>query len=362
MLSEGMSEVAIADANPSPDVIAEVTTVVRRVVAGRVSNRDAVDEIVQETLARVLATRGRLDDRSLFPFAIVTARNLVASQWRSIDTGKRNEHRLLDRDEGSQPEDGVVEEEEAQAVRAALDRLMPVEREVLVAHEVAGQDTRSIADEHGMTPGAVSSQLHRARARLRVEYLLEMDGRPPPSSQCHSVLLALSAGDQRRQAEVDAGHHLLECDFCAELSEPLFDRRAKSDADPTRIAIRMDADIVTARQRGRDVAMLTGFSATEATMIATAISEIARNIVRFARRGEIAITQVTEDGVSGVTIVARDAGPGIADLDQAMVVGYTTYGGHGLGLPGSRRLMDEFEITSEPGRGTTVAMTKWHRR
>ena len=84
--------------------------------------------------------------------------------------------------------------------------------------------------------------------------------------------------------------------------------------------------------------------------------------MRFARGGEITIALVADGDVPGVMIVARDAGPGIADIDQALTVGYTTYGGRGLGLPGSRRLMDEFEITSEIGRGTTVTMTKWHRR
>jgi serine/threonine-protein kinase RsbT len=96
-------------------------------------------------------------------------------------------------------------------------------------------------------------------------------------------------------------------------------------------------------------------------VIATAISEIARNIVRFARRGDITMTLVAQGDVAGVTVVARDAGPGIADVDRALEVGYTTYGGRGLGLPGSRRLMDEFTISSEVGRGTTVTMTKWRR-
>jgi serine/threonine-protein kinase RsbT len=173
-------------------------------------------------------------------------------------------------------------------------------------------------------------------------------------------LFSLSDGDRRRQREVDAGQHLLECDFCAGVSEPLLDRRSKRD-DEVRVGVRVDADIVTARQKGRELAMRAGFSDSDATVVATAISEIARNIVRFARRGEVVMTVVADGDTSGVTIVARDAGPGIPDIDQAMVVGYTTYGGRGLGLPGTRRLMDEFEITSEPGRGTTVTMTKWHR-
>ena len=123
----------------------------------------------------------------------------------------------------------------------------------------------------------------------------------------------------------------------------------------------VDRDIVVARQRGHDMAMEAGFSATESTVIATAISEIARNIVRFARRGNVMLTIVENDGVQGVLVVAQDAGPGIADLETALQEGSTTYGGLGLGLPGCRRLMDQFEITSEPGRGTTVTMTKWKR-
>jgi len=345
--------------NGSTDVLAEASEVVRRVVGRRIPDRDVVDEIAQETIARVLGTRRRLDDSAVLPYAIVVARNLIASHWRGLDTDKRHEHRLVDRTAIEQPDDSVVADEEKMAIRAALERLSPSEREVLVAHDVSRQDTKSLADDLGSTSRAITAQLHRTRAKLRVEYLLEMHGRPP-SARCQPVLFSLSDGDRRRQREVDAGQHLLECDFCAGVSEPLLDRRSKRD-DEVRVGVRVDADIVTARQKGRELAMRAGFSDSDATVVATAISEIARNIVRFARRGEVVMTMVADGDTSGVTIVARDAGPGIPDIDQAMVVGYTTYGGRGLGLPGTRRLMDEFEITSEPGRGTTVTMTKWHR-
>ena len=101
--------------------------------------------------------------------------------------------------------------------------------------------------------------------------------------------------------------------------------------------------------------------AVERQLAALSPDALARNIVRFARRGQVTITVLADGDVPGVRIVARDAGPGIADIDSALVEGYSTYGGLGLGIPGARRLMDEFDITSEVGRGTTVTMTKWHR-
>jgi serine/threonine-protein kinase RsbT len=132
-------------------------------------------------------------------------------------------------------------------------------------------------------------------------------------------------------------------------------------AGEVRIPIRADADVVVARRRGRELAAAAGLSATELTVVATAISEIARNIVMFASHGELVVSVVGEDGRQGVMVVARDVGPGIADLERALQDGYSGYGGLGLGLPGSRRLMDEFEITTEVDKGTTVTMTKWRR-
>lgn len=338
-----------------------VTALVRRVVRARVRDADVADDIVQETMTRLLSARRRLDDRAVGPFAIVTARNIIASQWRRDETSKRHLHRLADPQDPPAPDEKLLKDEEAGAVRAALQRLSLRERTVLVAHEVDGRDTGSLAADLGSTPGAVAAQLGRSRAKLRVEYLLELEGEPP-TPRCRPVLLSLSGGDRRRQAELDSGYHLIDCDFCAAVSEPLFDRRSKAESDEIRVAVQSDSDIVTARQQGSNLAQRAGFSVMEATVVATAISEIARNIVRFARRGVVTITIVSDDDAFGVTVVAQDAGQGIADLEGALTEGYTTYDGLGLGLPGSRRLMDEFEVTSEVGRGTTVTMTKWHRR
>ncbi|HEY8484185.1 MAG TPA: anti-sigma regulatory factor [Longimicrobiales bacterium] len=114
-----------------------------------------------------------------------------------------------------------------------------------------------------------------------------------------------------------------------------------------------------ARQEGRALAERLGFTGTDLVAIATAISEIARNIIQYAGEGEVVLSEVRKEGRSGILIVARDQGPGIANLELAMQDGYSTSGGLGLGLSGARRLVDEFEIVSEPGKGTTVTMRKW---
>ena len=120
-------------------------------------------------------------------------------------------------------------------------------------------------------------------------------------------------------------------------------------------------DIVVARQAGRDLAESLGFSLTDITLIATAISELARNITSYTNGGEVRLRTVDEHGRTGLVVEAIDSGPGIADVDRALEDGYSTSAGMGLGLPGARRLMDEFEIRSAVGRGTTVIMKKWAR-
>ena len=128
-----------------------------------------------------------------------------------------------------------------------------------------------------------------------------------------------------------------------------------------RVAINSDQDIVLARQSGRALATELGFTASDATLIATAISELARNIVSYARKGKITIQKVNGVNRDGLSITASDDGPGIPDVHQALRDGFSTSGSLGLGLPGVRRLMDEFEIKSKPGRGTTVVVKKWRQ-
>jgi serine/threonine-protein kinase RsbT len=131
---------------------------------------------------------------------------------------------------------------------------------------------------------------------------------------------------------------------------------------PERIAIESDADVVTARQRARALAVGLEMPSTDQTLLATAISEVARNITAYAVRGEVLLELVRDGaGRQGIRVTARDEGPGIADLERAMTDGYTTGGGLGLGLPGARRLVDEFDIETAPGAGTTVTLVKWPR-
>ena len=126
-----------------------------------------------------------------------------------------------------------------------------------------------------------------------------------------------------------------------------------------RVEVRSTIDIVTARQQGREQAQALGFSGAEVTLVAAAISEIARNILDHAKRGEVILSSVQHGGRRGLQVIAQDQGPGIPDVAQAMQYGYSTRRGLGVGLPGAKWLMDEFEITSTVGQGTKVTMRKW---
>jgi len=129
----------------------------------------------------------------------------------------------------------------------------------------------------------------------------------------------------------------------------------------TRVTISSDKDIVDARQKGRSIALALGFSPGGATLIATAISELARNIVSYAQSGEIVIKAINGNARDGIQVIAQDQGPGIHDVQQALRDGFSTSGSLGLGLPGVKRLMDEFQIDSKENQGTTVVVKKWKK-
>lgn len=126
-----------------------------------------------------------------------------------------------------------------------------------------------------------------------------------------------------------------------------------------RVPINSDKDIVAARQKGRTLALSIGFSETDSTLIATAISELARNIVTYAKKGELRIRAERDTSREGISVIAKDNGAGIANIKLALQDGFSTSGSLGLGLPGVKRLVDEFDIISGAGRGTTVTIRKW---
>ncbi len=142
-------------------------------------------------------------------------------------------------------------------------------------------------------------------------------------------------------------------------TKPSVQSRRVDGAREIRVPIHSDSDIVLARQRGRELAGEAGFQPTDMTLIATVISELARNIVLYAKRGEITLGLICNSTTKGLIVTAHDEGPGIWNIEQALQVGYSTSGGLGLGLPGVKRLMDKVDILSKPGEGTTVRATKW---
>ena len=126
-----------------------------------------------------------------------------------------------------------------------------------------------------------------------------------------------------------------------------------------RIPVRDETGIAWSVMEARKVAMAIGFDEIICQMIATAVSELANNIVKYAGRGEIIIERIIAKSQAGMEVIARDSGPGIEDIQKAMADHYSTGDTLGLGLPGVKRMMDEFELTSEPGKRTTVTIRKW---
>jgi serine/threonine-protein kinase RsbT len=139
--------------------------------------------------------------------------------------------------------------------------------------------------------------------------------------------------------------------------------QSSDEAEPDiRVPIQSNADILEARRRGRELAYKLGFPAIDRTLVATAISELARNIVLYARQGEIRLAGDERLGSAGIIVTATDSGPGIRDLRSVLQDGYTASHALGLGLPGVKRIMDEFDIVSKPRQGTSVTVKKWKRR
>ncbi len=170
------------------------------------------------------------------------------------------------------------------------------------------------------------------------------------------MALAMPAGRNAQEAVIGFVPFRTRTPVAGPDSDMAADRMPAHDV---RVPIANDGDVVAARQTGRLLSIQMGLSSAEATIVATAISELARNIVLYAARGEITLRPASRANRIGLTVVARDDGPGIPDVGKAMQDGYSSGGRLGVGLPGVRRLMDDFEICSAVGQGTTVTATKW---
>lgn len=196
--------------------------VIRRVVAARAANHADVDDLVQDCLERLLMARERLTPESVLPYAVVTARNLASSHAKRAMRHAAAAPRILDAAEPERPDEVLLAGEARDAMMAALAQLSDQERHDILAYYSHGSPELAAVRK---SRGALRVRMARTRAKLRLEYLLAFRHVELPSPMCRSVLLAVSAGDARRQRELSTGQHLLDCETCAALSEPL-DRRS----------------------------------------------------------------------------------------------------------------------------------------
>jgi RNA polymerase sigma factor (sigma-70 family) len=206
------------------DALDEVRAVVRRALAARTNDQHLIDDLTQETILRVTRSARQLSDDERRAYAVVTARNLLVSHHRARSVHDRHLHRLVQYESATDPEQRTIDKEESEALAAAMTRIDPDERELLVRHEVSGTDLATLADEANVTRGAIAMRLARARANLRLEFLLVFRRLRLPTERCRPVLLAIAAGDRRRQTQLDAEGHVESCEVCATLVEPMTER------------------------------------------------------------------------------------------------------------------------------------------
>lgn len=201
-----------------------VEPVLRRVIAARVADKLAVDDLVQDGLEHLLKARGRLAEELMVPYGVVTARNLAASYGRTAARRSELVSRAVDTAVPEGPDEALLRSEDRAAMTAALARLPEPDRLRLVAHELDEQAVAALTPA-GSSEGTTRVRLARSRAKLRVEYLLALRRVELPTPQCHPTLLALAGGDRQRQRSPATGRHLLDCAMCESLSEPLVERR-----------------------------------------------------------------------------------------------------------------------------------------
>ncbi len=212
------------DSDQTEDEVAALRAPLSRYVTSHVRDPHRVEDVVQETLLRMLQVRERLELETLSAYAFTVARNLVYSSARSDRTARTHLPRLHDPQEPERPEQAVASAETRRALASAIAQLPPGGRALFVAHEVEERPLAELAALQAVAPGTLASQLHRTRARLRVDYLLSLRRVTLPTRTCRPVLMAISAGDRRAQASLESGEHLAHCPVCSDLAPPLMQR------------------------------------------------------------------------------------------------------------------------------------------
>lgn len=220
MTSQAVPVSTISDAD-----VSIARDAVHRFLTARVRDRHLVDDVCQEAIARLLQARDRLDASSATPYAITVAKSILVGEARKADVARRHHHRLDRGTPPPSPEELAMQQSDASAITAALAALPVADRRELVAHVVEGEPTAALAARSSGTPGGIAARLARSRARMRVDYLVAARGLTLPSEDCHAVLMALSAGDRRRQRSLQAAEHLGDCETCTDLAPPLVERQ-----------------------------------------------------------------------------------------------------------------------------------------
>ena len=364
---------------------------IRRVARARLRDPEAIEDVVQETLSRVLATRERLDEGALLPYAVVTARTVAADVGRDRQRDVRHAHRLIDRLPAESPEEAAVRREEEAALSAALAALPPEDRRLLVEHEVGGAGTAELAASSGASAGGVAARLARVRAKLRVDFLLALRRIELPTTRCRPVLLALSMGDRRRQHVLRAGAHLATCRVCTELSRPLVEReRALAGVGPiawlaasaiwltrlfrdrkvqatTATAAVLAAGVTAVAVANRDDSALPARTATPSASEPPTPS-LARLTGRVVTRSGVAVTEARLASLAGqvieargvvVTAVPADEGFWISDGAGGRIwVAIRTTGESGRAVrPGQRLSFRGSVARNPPGYARAVGVT-----
>ena len=207
-----------------PELV-DLAEVVRRTLRSRTADTHLIEDLTQETIVRVAAAQHRLTPNTSRAYAIVTARNGLAQHYRARAMHQRHAHRLVDYRGFDGPEHATLDREETDSLATALSRLPTEDRQLLLDHEEHGIALDELAEQHNTTPRAIGTRLNRVRAAMRVEFVLAFRRVNSLPDRCRTTLLALSAGDRRRQEELHTAEHLLSCETCASLSRPIVQRR-----------------------------------------------------------------------------------------------------------------------------------------